>query len=122
MALSPQIAHYVVCFHDHLLSDVERKARRNLFFAIKATRGRSDKGAQREARGHKIYSRMLSDEEDVLRLAKDGYEEFVKRTAARLLRDFGDKISFNYCPVCGELARTPTAKQCRACGHDWHAT
>jgi hypothetical protein len=24
------------------------------------------------------------------------------------------------CPYCGELLRTPKAKQCRACGMDWH--
>jgi hypothetical protein len=25
----------------------------------------------------------------------------------------------NTCPQCGQLARTPLAKQCRHCGHDW---
>ena len=24
------------------------------------------------------------------------------------------------CPYCGQLLRTPRAKQCRACGMDWH--
>lgn len=122
MVLSPQAAYYVVRFYSYLMTDVELKAQRHLFAAMKATKGRSDVGAQRKAQEHKIYSRLVSDEKDVLSLAKDGYEEFEARTAARLLRTFADKVFFNYCPVCGGLARTPTAKQCRSCGHDWHGS
>ena len=120
MELTPQAAHYVTRFYAQLMTDMERKAQRHLFGAMKATKGRSDETAQRQAQTHKIYSQMLSDEPSVLRLARAGYEEFEARTAARILRDFGDKVFFNYCPKCGELAQTPTAKQCRHCGHDWH--
>jgi uncharacterized C2H2 Zn-finger protein len=28
----------------------------------------------------------------------------------------------NRCPRCGEVAKTPKAKQCRFCKHDWHGT
>lgn len=41
------------------------------------------------------------------------------KIAERLVRELEDKI-INNCPKCGGLARTPRAKQCRHCGHDWH--
>jgi hypothetical protein len=122
MELNLQIANYVVHFHSHLMTDTEVKAQRHLFATMKATMGRSDEPAQRETQKDKIHSRMLSDEPNVLSLTREGYERFQLTTAARILRDSGDKVLFNYCPRCGKLARTPTAKQCRYCGHDWHRT
>jgi len=122
MELNPEIAYYVVHYHSHLMTDTEVKAQRHLFATMKATMGRSDEVAQREAQKDKIHSRMLSDEPSVLNLTRDGYERFQLTAAARILRDSADKVLFNCCPRCGKLARTPTAKQCRHCGHDWHRT
>jgi hypothetical protein len=79
----------------------------------------SDEPALWKLRGRK-FLRMLSDDPKVLSLTKDRYERFQLTTAARILRDSADKLSFNRCPRCGKLARTPTAKQCRYCKHDWH--
>jgi len=42
------------------------------------------------------------------------------RLSKILLENYGDKIFWNLCPNCGELARTPKAKQCRHCNQDWH--
>ena len=39
--------------------------------------------------------------------------------AERILTRSRDEV-LNNCPKCGALARTPRAKQCRHCGHDWH--
>jgi hypothetical protein len=122
MELDPQLAHYVVRYNANLMTDVELKAQRHLFATMKATMGRSDETAQREAQNDKFLSRMLSTEPNVLTLAKDGYQQFQLKTAARILRDSASKVFFNRCPVCGALARTPSAKQCRYCGHDWHGT
>jgi hypothetical protein len=121
MELNAQVAGYVICFYGHFMTDVEWKALNHLIATRKATHGRSDEAAQREAQKHIVYSRALSSEPNVLELARNGHQEFELRTAARILRDFGNKVFFNYCPNCGELARTPTAKQCWHCRHDWHA-
>ncbi len=51
---------------------------------------------------------------------KKGLDEFKTHTAARILNQNPDKVIFNTCPVCNELARTPKARQCRHCGCDWH--
>jgi hypothetical protein len=122
MELNPQLAHYVVRYNADLMIDVELKAQRHLFATMKATMGRSDETAQREAQNDKFLSRMLSTEPNVLILAKDGYQQFQLATAARILRDSAGRVFFNHCPVCGALARTPSAKRCRYCRHDWHGT
>jgi len=119
--LSGEVAYYVVSYYWYLMNDTERKAQRHLRGAMKATLGSSDDAAQREAKNHRVYFRMLSDDPDVLLLAKDGYGEFSLRTTARILRDSADKVFFNLCPRCSKLTRTPRARQCWHCGHDWHA-
>ena len=57
--LNFELAYYVVHFHSHLMSDPEIKAQRHLFATMKATMGRSDEAAQREAQKDKIHSRSL---------------------------------------------------------------
>ena len=113
--------NYVFRYFSHLMTEHERLAYRHLVGTIKATRGRSDVEAQEEAKGSVFYLReMLSDQPSVLALASDGFGTFVCRTGQRILNDQRDQITFNCCPQCGALARTPTARQCRACRHDWH--
>ena len=48
-----------------------------------------------------------------------GKEVMEVEIATRLLKRSMDTI-INNCPKCGRLTRTPKAKQCRHCGHDWH--
>lgn len=43
-----------------------------------------------------------------------------ERLAIVLWEKYKDKIDLNNCPKCGKTARTPKAKQCRFCRHDWH--
>jgi hypothetical protein len=121
MELTPEAAHYVIGFYGLLMTDVERRAEGHLSATMKATLGRSDVAAQKDALRSRIHSKFLSEDRNVLRLAADGYEAFAQRTAARILQECGAEVRFNRCPRCGELARTPTAKQCRHCHHDWHA-
>jgi GNAT superfamily N-acetyltransferase len=121
MELNREAAHYIVRFHDHLMTDVERRAQRLLFAAMKTTMGRSDQAAQNEARAKNVFPRSyLSDDPDVLALAADGIEAFELRTAKRILEEFPAGVIFNRCPKCGALANTPTARQCRFCKYDWH--
>lgn len=47
-------------------------------------------------------------------LLKDGMAAFLDALEARL----ATKVTFNRCPKCSRLARTPLARQCRHCGHD----
>ncbi|HEX6180255.1 MAG TPA: hypothetical protein VFZ47_03370 [Chitinophagaceae bacterium] len=74
------------------------------------------KSALSEFKMEKIYQ---FGNEKVNELVKLGKEKMEMAIAERLLKDHGDEL-INNCPKCGRLARTPYAKQCRHCKHDWH--
>jgi hypothetical protein len=50
----------------------------------------------------------------------EGPEAFRRRVCRRLLADRGGEVLINRCPGCGRVVRTPQARQCFWCGHDWH--
>ena len=62
----------------------------------------------------------ISDDDQVFELLKENWFVFRERTATRILAEHAESIYFNNCPVCGKLARTPVAKQCRFCFYNWH--
>lgn len=53
-------------------------------------------------------------------LADDGYEAYKRRISEIIFKDHWHELELNLCPQCGKIARTPLAKQCRFCFHDWH--
>jgi len=119
--MNKEKASYVLRYYGHLTTREEKLANRHLTGTLKATRGQSDATAQAQAgEASRGFQELLSDDSRVLGLAREGHEPFVVRTAERILRDHSDEVRFNYCPQCGALAKTPTAKQCRLCGNDWH--
>lgn len=65
------------------------------------------------------YNRDSSDDLEVLKLLENGIQEFHRLTAERILNEHFGELSLNTCPKCGGIARTPTAKQCRYCQHNW---
>ena len=62
----------------------------------------------------------LTDDPAVLDLLKDGYDVFEQRVCDRIMAECPEKVFLNHCPRCQRLSRTPYARQCRHCGHDWH--
>lgn len=116
-------ANYIVRYYEAFMTPDERLAWRHLFATFKITRGRSDDFAQEEAsKSHKPIHELLSNDPEIKLLAAGGLDAFALRTAERIYRDHREEIYFNECPRCGRLAKTPKAKQCRYCHHDWHAT
>jgi hypothetical protein len=116
-------ASYIVRYYSHLMTTRENLAYRHLTATVKSTHGHSDLAAHHEARNRASHLRtMLSDNPEVLSLADGGLERFLERTAQRIISEHGKEIVLNRCPKCGALAKTPTARQCRFCRHDWHDT
>ncbi|MEH0154260.1 hypothetical protein V6R21_08945 [Limibacter armeniacum] len=66
------------------------------------------------------YKRDSSNDPEVLKLLKGGIQKFHQRVAERVFNEHLDELTLNKCPKCDGIARTPTAKQCRYCKHDWH--
>jgi hypothetical protein len=64
----------------------------------------------------------LEQADDWMRDAlKRGVGPFWDRTRKRVLLEFRQgRLQPNRCPECRRIARTPEARQCRWCGHDWH--
>jgi hypothetical protein len=120
-------ARYVLRYYDDFMTKQERLAQRHLMGTAKATHGRTDAAAQIEVRSSRdpwrsvLSNDLLSNDPEVLQLASDGLDAFVVRTAQRILDEHSNEIVFNYCPRCGALAKTPKARQCRLCRHDWHS-
>jgi hypothetical protein len=114
-------AEYVLRYYAHLMTEQEFLAQRHLFGTVKATHGRSDEAAQAKARVKPgPFRELLSNDPEVLNLSREGSERFLLRTAERIFNDHRDKIVLNCCPKCDALAKTPKARQCRYCFHDWH--
>lgn len=83
---------YVINYYGYLMSKSEKRAYSHLVGTMKATMGRSDLQAQREARSHEGFGRLLCNDAEVLRLTRDGYESFVERTAERILAESREKV------------------------------
>ena len=64
----------------------------------------------------------MTKDENILQLLDKGILDFRATVAKRIYEKNWINIFFNDCPNCGKLARTPDAKQCRYCRHDWHST
>lgn len=117
---------YVFKYYGHLKTEHERLAHSHLIATLKAE-GSIEQEVQTEEERIEVYLRAMerfhkwfSDDPSVLLLVRDGYAAFIVRTGRRILQDHAGKIEFNCCPRCGGVARTPTARQCRFCFHDWH--
>jgi hypothetical protein len=113
---------YVFNYYRHLATKQENLAYQHLVSTFKATHGRTDSASQMEARRNASPARRdwFTSDPEILRLASEGLDVFVERVAQRILAEHRNEITFNNCPKCGALTRTPKAKQCRFCGFDWH--
>jgi len=74
-----------------------------------------------------LFRKFESEVDDeVLGLLGDdltGIVAFRERVAKRIRNDaVHGRLALNRCPSCSKITRTPNARQCLWCGHDWHAT
>lgn len=82
----------------------------------------ADRELSDEARG--IRDRFLgrgreSDPKVLAELERD-FGEFRFEAAQRVMADNPGDIFVNRCAECQRVVRTPDARQCFWCGHDWH--
>ena len=98
----------------HLMTDAERRAERAFFFHLKM------QGSEL-ARADKILAQRkkecLADPVAAKHFRK-GRPRFLDDVLERMLSEHADEIV--RCDKCDGILRTPKAKQCLYCGHDWH--
>ncbi len=100
---------------DHFMTDFEKRCERLVVAREKAAR----------IEGPSVPRDIWEAEADeaVVRALEGGLLAHRRQILERLIRlhDEG-KLQANRCPSCERVLRTPTAKQCRWCHHDWHGT
>jgi hypothetical protein len=127
------IRAYVGKFYRHLMTPLERRVTENDFPVtsnperdIVKTYNMSSTMIEASYRKLQHAYKFLEDRDghvndaDVLRAFEKPREEREAAAIARVLTECRDQIQINYCPECSRVLRTPIAKQCLWCGHDWH--
>lgn len=119
-----ETAYYIIHHFPRLLTKTENAALQhyNAMFKI----GKPEKYSSvytyyERLKWHKEHNN-ITDNPDSLKLLESGIQGFYINAATHILQQAQDKVFLNKCSNCGELARTPYARQCKHCGHNWHDT
>jgi hypothetical protein len=112
--MDKELIDYIIDHYSGLLSTKEKAAQKHYHATLK-TDNISDSPLR-----EMMLRQWGTKDKETLDLLDNGYEEFKRLSANKILREHKDKIFVNNCPKCGRLARTPLSKQCRHCRHDWH--
>ncbi len=115
-------AQYIIDYFPRLMNEAESKAKRHHFFSFKLRTPDTYHNPNYYFKRKKMYERYdrISNDPNVLKLLENGYEKFVIQTAKRIQNNTLNQFKINRCPKCNFVARTPYAKQCIQCKHDWH--
>jgi predicted RNase H-like HicB family nuclease len=109
-----ELRRYIWGFCKHLLTDLERRADHVAFVRAKYS------GADREEeRRFWLKNNGVTESPDVDRVLSAGWEAFRESVFQRIVSERGESI-LNRCPRCRRIVKTPKARQCLWCGHDWH--
>ena len=108
---------YLFTHYKDRLTETEQKAGRMIIFDGRCPFQSAGGDPARDA---EIRFEFGSTDPSVLGALAEGTRHFMKVAAARVLERNGAAIIVNRCPLCGRIARTPQARQCRWCRHDWH--
>jgi hypothetical protein len=114
--MDQETANYIIKYFSQLQNSMEKLANKHMMSVIKLDFPTANIEATR------LYKKIgwLTDDEDALTLVKLGEKAFRVKVAERIISEHRDEVIMNYCPKCNRLTRTPTAKQCRHCEHNWH--
>ena len=108
------IIEYISIYCTDFYNEVEKKAMKHYVAQVKFLpyKDKIEKMAI-------AYKRDSTEDPEILKLLENGIQNFHEKSAERVLNEQFDDLNLNTCPGCDGIARTPTAKQCRYCGHDW---
>lgn len=119
-----ETAEYIIRFFPRLMTEAEGDALRhsNSMFKLLSPEDYDSVASYKASVKFFKDRNLITEDPEILSLLNNGREEFYIKTATRILQETPDKIFFNHCPKCNQLARTPYARQCRHCGYSWHDT
>jgi rhomboid protease GluP len=111
--------NYILNYFSKFLTEKEAKAIKH-DNTLSKMKNIDDKDQYEKRKSISLEKGWLTDDPEILALLKDGIDSLTEKATGRIVKEHSKEIFFNFCPECGKLARTPKAKQCRFCGHDWH--
>ena len=109
--ISIELIDYIYKYHKEYFNDLESKAMNHYITKMKFKNYENTPSD---------FKKLLTNDEEALKLLKKGYKTFIKNTSKRIYREHKHKLDLNLCPQCHKITRTPQAKQCRFCSYDWH--
>lgn len=107
---------YVFKHFGHLMTPLER---RTLEYSEPIIGGTKHAKMQRLHASLEERDGHVADD-DVIAAFAIAYADRKNTAIDRLIASKIECVAQNRCPKCNRLARTPTAKQCLWCHHDWH--
>lgn len=109
------LTSYVWEHYRHLFTDFERQVSNRIKFETKTQRSPPEVREER-------FARMFGPlDPAVMSALEGGHWAFLRRVPDRILAENPDEVYINRCPLCRRIVRTPKAKQCMWCHHNWHA-
>jgi hypothetical protein len=69
-----------------------------------------------------VEQKRLASGPEVDAALSAGLEAFRRAVACRILSERSGEVKISRCSRCQRVLRTPVARQCFWCGHDWHGT
>lgn len=107
------LSEYITTNFSQFMTEFESKAYRLSMQRVKAEGGSA---------AQKQLPKWIADAGPAVEAASNvGYWAVKKQITKRILREIdAGQIKINCCPACSRIARTPLARQCLWCGHDWH--
>lgn len=119
-----QEAKYIIDYFPRLMTLLERKALHYNMVSTKLGKVEDyDSIEIFEQRKH-FFERKLGydiNSEEVAELLKDGYNNFILKTAKRIEENAADEYRINKCPNCNAITKTPYANLCLKCKLSWHS-
>jgi hypothetical protein len=109
-----ELTEYIWRYFGRLMSDFEVRVGRAHFAEHKAALEAHDIAR------FVLKRHSLVGDPDVEAALADGTEAFRRRVCRRLQAERPSDLSINRCPAFHRVVRTPKARQCLWCGHDWH--
>jgi len=114
--LNQDTVDYIITYHLHLASVNEQTAvnfgTENSLRDFTTTNAAMKRFLEQRNR--------YTEDPDILKLLNNGLKRLKEQVAQNVWAENGGDTLLNLCPVCNKIARTPKAKQCRYCKHDWH--
>lgn len=109
------LTKYIWDNYYQLLTDLEK-------LGAKAVALREKETASSEHMARVLRERWGVSEQapSVVEALKDGPDAFRRQVRDRILNEESSTVIVNRCPKCNRIVRTPKARQCLWCGHDWH--